>query len=127
MNKEMKAPRFDRLIWHAHHWTDRLNAVTYSKGVCKRINELYDLIEKINICGDNNLRNYYIEVDKGTLDEYIECYKDEEEEDTIDYKSYEKSWKLDYPQDSYFYLIEAVKVDEYRVINIKIEMLFMLI
>lgn len=112
----MKAPEFDKCL--RVYDIRCLNPIHYCKNICNKINELYSLLDQIKECGDNDLKKFYIEVDRGNIEDYGNFKEMLEDGEVDNYEQFKKYWQEDYKEESYFYQLSAVKYEEYRSIII---------
>lgn len=111
--KKFNAIELDRTLRALKN--DSLNPNYYDEKVKEKINELYTLLDKIKPLKDDEYKILYFSIDKGTFDEYIVAYEDDED---IDLKEYEQYFEEEYPDDVYWYKLVTTKYESYRTISI---------
>lgn len=95
------------------------NTEGYDEEVKKKINELYELLDKIKPQeGGDALKILYFSVDKGTIESYGD-YEDAKSWGEVDsYEQFEKNYQDDYPDEIYWYRLVTSKYQSYRTISV---------
>lgn len=115
--KILYAPEVDSLLRILE--IKSFNAEGCDEEVQKKINELYELLDKIKpIEGGDDLKILYFSVDKGTIESYGD-YEDAKSWGDVDnYEQFEKNYQDDYPDEIYWYRLVTSKYQSYRTISV---------
>ena len=90
----------------------------FSKKVNEKINDLYDLLEKIKSMGDDDLKVLYFPVTRGDITQYGD-YKDLRNLGLVkDFSDFEEAFDGEYPDSVYWYRLACKKCGNYRVISL---------
>lgn len=116
MKTKIYAPEMDRLL----RWLDKglSNPNGYDKKTKEKINELYELLDKIKPVGDDELTKLYFNVERGSIDHYGDYEELKEFGNVSNYEEFEKNFKEDYPDDISWYKMTTSKYKNYRMITI---------
>jgi hypothetical protein len=100
------APYFDEFIRLAQTQKE----VT-DKSCIETLLQLYDTMSIIEVSGEDELRSIWIEIPRGTIEDYGD-YKEFLEEGIVEcYKDFEELWNVDYPEESRWYEVSSLTYD----------------
>ncbi|MBR2827975.1 MAG: hypothetical protein IKE70_01930 [Bacilli bacterium] len=112
----MKAPRFDSIIRRLDN--RNYNPQIYTRKVKVKLNELYDLLDKIKPILEDDLKKIYFSAERGTIEDYGNYEELKEFGEVSSYEEFEKYYKEDYPDDKNWYQMSTNKYKNYRMISI---------
>ncbi|MBQ6052293.1 MAG: hypothetical protein IJL30_03270 [Clostridia bacterium] len=105
----MFAPRIDSFKFHYSKDEYRLDTKS-----TKLLDKLYSLLSKIEPCGSDERRTVWIRAERGTLDDYGDYETLRAYGEVSDRKQFEENWRLDYPDEYYYYRLTTVQYKEWR-------------
>ncbi len=111
----LKAPEVDDLIERLDRYI--LNPVGYSKKVKEKIEELYELLDKIKPISDDEYRVLYFNADKGSIDNFSYYIYEKDEED-FNYEECERWFNEEYPEDLKWYRMTSSRYKNYFAISL---------
>lgn len=95
------------------------NLETYDENVKNKINELYELLDKIKpLEGGDDLKILYFSVKRGTIENYGD-YKEAKNMGEVDnFSEFERNFQEEYPDEVYWYRMVTSKYQSFRTISI---------
>ena len=99
----LTAPEFDNFIaqYSGKNMGDESNRFTRSSW--DKLKELYQLIDKIVPCGDDNDHILYFKLPRGTIDDYGDYEEYLNYGEVESREEFEELWKMDYPKEEKWY------------------------
>lgn len=94
------------------------NPEIYDKKVKEKINELYDLLDKIKPLSDDEYKILYFSVPKGSIEEYVDYDEAKEYEEVDSYLEFVDRFNEEYPDELYWYKMISTRYKNYRMISI---------
>lgn len=110
----MTAPAIETYI-HALY----RNASIVNENTIKLIKTLFTELKRIKSCGDNERRELWLEVPRGSIEDFGDYESAREFEDVENYEEFESWWKEEYPEESYWYHLVTVENDGYMAVFLK--------
>ena len=112
----MTAPKLDFLL---EIFGDRTyNPESYDTKVKEKINNLYDLLDKIKPLRDDEYKVLYFSAEKGNIEEYGNFEELEADGEVDSYEEFEKRFNEDYPDNIIWYKMTSSRYKNYRMISI---------
>ena len=112
----MTAPKLDFLLEVLD--SRNYNPEIYDKKVKEKINELYDLLDKIKPLSDDEYKILYFSVPKGSIEEYGDYEEAKEYEEVDSYLEFVDRFNEEYPDELYWYKMISTRYKNYRMISI---------
>ena len=112
----MKAPQLDAMLEIFSNKS--YNPQDYDAIVKEKINQLYDLLDKIKPISNDEYKVLYFSVPKGTIKEYGNYKELKECGEVESYKEYVNRFNTNYPNRIYWYKMISTKYKNYRMITI---------
>lgn len=112
------APIFDNLIRRFR--CRAFDIGKYDIKVIQRINKLYERLDLIKSCGDDEKKILYFSISRGEFQDYWD-YLGVEEDDDYAYEDYKREWNETYKRDVCWYRLVATKYEDFRVVSINRE------
>lgn len=99
----LSAPQIDNYIDYLNHGKMR-----FDKNTWDLINSMYEILDKIKPCGEDNLHELWITIPRGNISDYGNYEEFVQDEIVSNYKEFETMWKRDYPNDIYWYKLSTI-------------------
>ena len=112
----MTAPKLDFLLDVLDHRI--YNPESYELLVKEKINQLYDLLDKIKPLSDDEYKVLYFSVEKGNIEEYGNYEELKLDGEVDSYEEFETRFNEDYPDEIYWYKMSSTRYENYRMISI---------
>lgn len=80
------------------------------------LGRLYTLLSEIEPCGSDERRTVWIRAGRGTLDDYGDYEMMLEEGEVESREQFEEYWRLDYPDEYYYYKLTTVRYKDWRTV-----------
>jgi len=103
----ISAPLLDNLIAKAQYQPDLLNQSDKDN-----LQKAIDKLQCIAICGDDELREIWLTVKRGSIEEFGDYNEFLENELVENQKDFEKLWKEEYPDSVKWYLLFITHYNE---------------
>ena len=115
--KKFYAPEIDGYI--RFYGDQSLNPDKYDSKVKDMINELFEELDKIkSISKDDEIKVIYFSVPRGSIKHYGDYDELKQYGDVSNYEEFERNFKQDYPNDTYWYRMVSSKYESYRAISV---------
>ena len=114
MCSQLAAPLVDNYIQ-----TLNRNSSIVNENTIKIMKELFAELKIIKSCGDNERRELWLEVPKGTIADFGDYETAKEYGDVENYEEFEKWWKEEYPDDVYWYHLVTLENEGYMAVFLK--------
>lgn len=117
--ESLSAPIIDNYISILKH-NDK---ITFTQESWDLIDTLFSLLNQIKPCGEDNLHELWITAPRGKIADYGN-YEDFLKDQIVSNKDdFEKMWKMDYPDEIYWYRLNTISfkrndVDEFKAISL---------
>ena len=105
----MKAPQIDRLIRSYEGGGQAIDEQSR-----KLLDQLFEKLNQIVPCGDDNRHDLWLEAPRGTIEDYGDYEYELENELVSNMAEFEANWKEDYPHDVSFYQLTTAEYNGYR-------------
>ena len=92
--------------------TDIRNPVLYNSETNAALDDLFAEIRSISPCDSNGTRELYFLVDRGSIEDYMECNDLLSEDCEMSREEIEEMWKRDYPQEKQWFSFSFIEDDE---------------
>lgn len=112
----MTAPKLDFLLEVLD--SRNYNPESYDVKVKEKINELYDLLDKVKPLSDDKYKILYFSVPKGSIDKYGDYEEAKECGEVDSYQEFVNRFNQEYPDELYWYKMISTKYKNYRMISI---------
>ena len=99
----LSAPQIDNYINYLNH-----SKMRFDKNTWDLINSMYEILDKIKPCGEDNLHELWITIPRGNISDYGNYEEFVQDEIVSNYKEFETMWKRDYPNDIYWYKLSTI-------------------
>lgn len=109
--REMTAPAVDTFIHTLYR-----DSLIVNESAILRMKRLFLELKKIKSIGDNEQRVLWLEVPKGTIDDFGDYEEALEYGDVKDRGEFEQWWKAEYPKETYWYEFDAAEHDGYMAV-----------
>ena len=114
MCSQLTAPLVDNYIQ-----TLNRNSSIVNENTIKIMKELFAELKLIKSCGDDERRELWLEVPKGTIADFGDYETAKEYGDVENYEEFEKWWKEEYPDDVYWYHLVTLENEGYMAVFLK--------
>lgn len=114
MSSQLAAPSVDNYIQ-----TLNRNSSIVNENTIKIMKELFAELKIIKSCGDDERRELWLEVPKGTIADFGDYETAKEYGDVENYEEFERWWKEEYPDDVYWYHLVTLENDGYMAVFLK--------
>ena len=102
------APFFDRILYSFDH--SNPNTVIPSLNLRNEMNKLFDEVRDLKpIKKNNEAKSIFITVPKGCIEDYGDYQDFLNSGDVTNYSEFEDMWKIDYPDDLYWYEVVLIE------------------
>jgi hypothetical protein len=105
----MYAPQIDSFKFRYHR-----EEYTLDKKSAGLLDRLYSLLSEIEPCGSDERRTVWIRAERGTLDDYGDYDELHEDGEVESREQFEKNWRLDYPDEYYYYELTTIQYQDWR-------------
>ncbi|MBQ8892122.1 MAG: hypothetical protein IJ068_04640 [Bacilli bacterium] len=112
----MTAPKLDFLLEILDNRNN--NPESYDTKVKEKINELYDLLDKIKPLSDDEYKVLYFSVEKGNIEEYGNYEELKVDGEVDSYEEFKTRFNEDYADEIMWYKMTSTKYKNYRMISI---------
>lgn len=115
----IKAPK-------VNHWIFVLKdgKFVFDKKTLEAIDKVYAILEAVEPCGEDNRRELWLKVERGTIDDYDDYESLKDEEVVENYEEFEKMWHEEYPDEISWYHLVTIERDDYRAIFLGRELIY---
>ena len=118
-NEIIKAPR-------VKHWIYALREgkLVFDKKTRKVIDKVYELLEAVEPCGNDNRRELWLKAKRGTIEDYGD-YKSLKHEGYVrNRKEFEQMWQDAFPDEIYWVHLVTIQRDDYRAMFLGRELIY---
>ena len=109
----MNAPQIDSFMFHYHR-----EEYSLDKKSTKLLDRLYALLSETEPCGGDERRSVWIRAARGTLDDYGDYDMLLEDGEVTSREQFEENWRLDYPDEYYYYELTTIQYMEWRTVTL---------
>lgn len=115
----IKAPR-------VKHWIFVLEdgKIVFDEQTLKAIDKVFELLEAVESCGDDNKKELWLKAERGTIEDYDDYERLKEEEIVENYDEFMKMWQDEYPDEINWYHLVTVEHDDYRAMFLGRELIY---
>ena len=115
----IKAPKVD-------HWIFVLKdgKFVFDKKTLDAIDKVYEILEAVEPCGEDNRRELWLKAERGTIEDYDDYERLKDEEVVENYEEFEKMWHDEYPDEISWYHLVTIERDDYRAMFLGRELIY---
>ncbi len=108
------------------HWIFVLEdgKIVFDEQTLKAIDKVFELLEAVKSCGDDNKKELWLKAEWGTIEDYDDYERLKEEEIVENYDEFMKMWQDEYPDEINWYHLVTVEHDDYRAMFLGRELIY---